>query len=77
MKNQMNQLNQQQNRFLESPFVIRDTSPEGQIAFGTADNFTGGIVFKKESFSMSSVGAEQLLENEAEDNSETDGDSEE
>lgn len=70
----MSQLNQQQNRYLESPFVIRDTNPDGQFAFGTVNNFGGGVIFKKDGFSMPSIGVdEQRLGNETEDNSEPTG----
>ncbi len=69
----MNQLNQQQNRYLESPFVIRETSPDGQFAFGTPNNFKGGIIFKKEGFSTPAIDAGKDLGNEKEDNSESPG----
>jgi len=69
----MNTFNRgQDNRFLETPFVIRDTSPEGQFMFGTTDNFAGGILFKKDNFSLPLNDAEQEL-NETEDNSELPG----
>ena len=67
--NQMNQLNQQQNRYLESPYVIRDTNPEEQFVFGTVINFVGGIIFREDSFSIPTSDIGQELGNELEDNS--------
>ncbi len=72
MKNQMNQINQQQNRFLESPFVIRDTSPEGSFVFGTTDAFSGGTIFKKEGFLLPLGYIEEKIESEAGNNEELD-----
>lgn len=68
----MNQPNQQHNRYLESPFAIRDTSPKGQFAFGTVRDFGGGILFKKDSFLVSLSDIEQGLVKEKEECKEID-----
>ena len=68
MENQMNQLNQQQNRYLESPFVIRNTNPDSQFVFGTANNFEGGVVFKKNGFLMQFGNIKKTIEKEMSNN---------
>jgi len=50
--NQMNPLNQQQNRYLESPYVIRCTCLNEHYLFGTINNFVEGNVFRKDGFLM-------------------------
>ncbi len=63
--NQMYPLNQQQNRYLESPYVIRSTCPNGQFLFKMVNNLEGGNIFKKDSFLVPFYNVEKINEREA------------
>ena len=47
----MNIITQQENRYLESPHLIRDTSTVGQMPFTVKVTIGGGLAFSKQSFS--------------------------
>ena len=68
--NQMNPLNQQQNRYLESPYVIRCTCPNEQFLFGTINNFEEGNVFRKNGFLMPLYNVAKQIGGEVENNDE-------
>lgn len=61
--------NGQENRFLESPHIVKDTGFEGQMPFSIKNSFEGGSIFSKNGFFS---GMPESLFNEQEKDNESD-----
>lgn len=68
--NKMNSFNQQQNRYLESPYVIKCTYSTEQFLFETINNFGGGNVFGKDGFLMPLYNIDKQIMGEVENDDE-------
>ena len=45
----------QENRYLESPYIVKDTGAAGQSPFSIKNPIDGGVLFSKKGFSTKSL----------------------